>query len=36
MNLNGSVPTGATKIGTAKVRGLILFDRDVSVDKDIY
>jgi hypothetical protein len=33
---NGSIPAGASKIGTAKVRGLVLSDRDVSVDKDVY
>ena len=33
---NGSIPAGATKIGTAKVRGLVLSDRDVSIDKDVY
>jgi hypothetical protein len=36
INLNGSAPTGATKVGTAKIRGLVLSDRDVSVDKDVY
>jgi hypothetical protein len=36
INSNGSAPTGATKVGTAKIRGLVLSDRNVSVDKDVY
>ena len=33
---NGAVPSGATKVGTAKVRGLVLFDRGDTTDKDVY
>jgi hypothetical protein len=33
---NGSVPSGATKVGTAKVRGLVLFDRGDTTDQDVY
>ena len=33
---NGSVPSGAAKVGTAKVRGLVLYDRGDTTAKDIY
>ena len=32
----GSAPSGATKIGTARVRGLNLFDRQNTVSEDVY
>jgi hypothetical protein len=33
---NGSSPVGANKVGTAKVRGLVLNDRDDAANKDVY
>jgi hypothetical protein len=36
VTVGGSVPTGATKIGTARVRGLNLFDRRNTVSDDVY
>jgi hypothetical protein len=33
---DGSVPSGANKIGTARVRGIELFDRGASRDADIF
>jgi hypothetical protein len=33
---NGSIPSGASKVGTAKVRGLVLYDRDNTRSKDVY
>lgn len=33
---NGSVPAGATKVGTAKVRGLVLYDRGEETNQDVY
>ena len=36
VTVGGSVPTGATKIGTARVRGLNLFDRRSTVSEDVY
>ena len=32
----GSVPSGATKIGTARVRGIQLYDRQNTVSDDVY
>jgi len=36
VTVGGTVPAGATKIGTARVRGLNLFDRRNTVSTDVY